>query len=165
MSDAPGRFQPASWTGRLIGLAIVLLAAAFVVAVAAVPAAPADRADSLASRLRCPVCQGVSVAESRSDTALAMQDRIRELISEGRSDGEVMDWFTERYGAWVRLDTAGSRLGILLWILPPAMFLAGVVVVVRRRSAESAPSVDPATRARIQQQLARYRHERGAEPS
>lgn len=159
MADRSDPARPRPWAGRLIGLAIAVLAAVLVAAVAAAPDAPADRADSLASRLRCPVCQGVSVAESRSDTALAMQDRIREMIAAGRSDAEVMDWFTDRYGAWVRLDTAGSRLGVLLWVLPPAVFLAGAVVVARRRSVAPPPPVDPVTRARIQQQVARRRRD------
>lgn len=159
MGDRFDRFRRRPWAGRLVGLAIAMVAAALVAVVVATPDAPADRADSLASRLRCPVCQGVSVAESRSDTALAMQDRIRQLIADGRSDAEVMDWFTDRYGAWVRLDTAGSSLGVLLWVLPPLVFLGGAVVVARRRSVAPPPPVDPVTRARIQQQVVARRRD------
>ena len=165
MADRAESAPRRPWVGGLIGLVIVVLAAALVVAVITVPTAPVDRADSLASRLRCPVCQGVSVAESRSDTAIAMQDRIGELIAEGRSDAEVMDWFTDRYGPWVRLDTGGSRLGVLLWVLPPAVLLVGAVVVARRRSAAPSRPVDPATRARIQQEVERRRGDgRAASP-
>lgn len=145
------------WRRWATALAMVGLLAIVVAGVAVGSASPPNRADELASRLRCPVCQGVSVAESRSDTALAMQDRIREMVAQGRTDAEVMDWFTERYGPWVRLDTAGSDLGFLLWVLPVLATALGLSVVAGRRRTSAPARPDPGTRDRIREQVARRR--------
>ena len=112
---------------------MVALVAVIVAAVAAAPPTPADRTGRLAAQLRCPVCQGVSVAESRSDTALAMQDQIRRMVESGESDAEIREYFVDRYGQWVLLDPSGDGLGLALWVLPAAALAAGVAVVMARR--------------------------------
>ncbi len=49
------------------------------------------RVEALTTTLRCPVCQGLNVAESRSEAALAMQARIRELVVQGYTQQQVVD--------------------------------------------------------------------------
>jgi cytochrome c-type biogenesis protein CcmH len=80
----------------------------------------------VAKRLRCPVCQGLSVADSPSETAVTMKKRVRELVSQGYSEGQIQDYFVERYGEWVLLDPPGGGLNALLWAVP----LGGLVLVV-----------------------------------
>ncbi|MBS3942443.1 MAG: cytochrome c-type biogenesis protein CcmH, partial [Actinobacteria bacterium] len=63
-----------------------------------------DRAEQLAAGLRCPVCQSESVADSRSETALAMRARIDELVAQGWSDERIVGHFVARYGDWIVLD-------------------------------------------------------------
>lgn len=157
MPDQRVAFGRPAWRRWVTGLVMAGLLAVIVAGVAGAPASHPDRADALASRLRCPVCQGISVAESRSDTAVAMQDRIRAMVAQGSTDAEVMDWFTDRYGPWVRLDTGGSNLGLLLWVLPVVVGGVGVVIVTRRRRASDPTGADPAARARIRDQVARHR--------
>lgn len=84
--------------------ATVLLLAVAVIGLLRGGPAPVDRAYELEQRLRCPVCKSVSIAESGSDTAVAMRQVVTEQIAAGRSDAEIVDYFRARYGDWVLLD-------------------------------------------------------------
>ena len=63
------------------------------------PPAIEDRAQivyTIAKDLRCPTCQGVSVADSSADGAMAMKARIEELVSQGYTSDQVFDYFVEK---------------------------------------------------------------------
>ena len=59
------------------------------------------RTYELGKILRCPVCQGLSVADSQSDAAVAMKNRIKELVAMGYSDDQIIDYFIGRYGEFI----------------------------------------------------------------
>ncbi len=87
---------------------------------------PAARTRRLAAGLRCPVCQGLSVADSPSSTARAISADIRRRVEAGESDGQIRQAYVERYGEWVLLEPAGAGLGAVVWALPiAALVLAG----------------------------------------
>jgi cytochrome c-type biogenesis protein CcmH len=62
-----------------------------------------SRTYDLSKKLRCPVCQGLSVADSRSDAAVAMKMRIQGLVESGYSDDQIVNYFIGRYGEWALL--------------------------------------------------------------
>lgn len=155
---APGR----GWRRAVIPLLGILLLGVIVAGVAMAPPAPADRAEALAARLRCPVCQSVSVAESRSDTALAMQERIDELVTDGASDAEVIVYFTDRYGDWVLLDPPATGFGLILWLLPAVALVSGGIIATRRRRRHAAMDVSPEWRHHVQEEVDRLRARDGA---
>lgn len=123
-------------------LAFAALTAVIVIGLVTAPPRPVDRVDGLAQRLRCPTCQGESVADSPSETAAGMRAQIDEFVRQGWSDQQVLDYYVGRYGRWVLLDppVAGSTLP--LWLLPLAAAGAGVAVVVRQRRRTSLASID-----------------------
>ena len=90
------------------------------------PRSAEARAHAIADDLRCPVCQGLSVADSHSDTAAAMYDEIRRRVAEGDSDSEIKAYYVSRYGQWVLLEPETSGVGVLVWIVPVAAFLVAV---------------------------------------
>ena len=94
-----------------------------------------ERVYALAKILRCPVCQGLSVEDSRADAAVAMKNRISELVEMGYTDEQVIDYFIARYGEWVLLKPKSKH--IFLWIAPLTMILIGSVVVWVRVSQRS----------------------------
>ena len=61
------------------------------------------RTRSIGLIIRCPVCQGLSVADSSSDAAVAMSNRIEELVAAGYSDQQILDFFADRYGDFILL--------------------------------------------------------------
>jgi cytochrome c-type biogenesis protein CcmH/NrfF len=95
-----------------------------------------QRTDAVAAQLRCPTCQGQSVAMSRSEIAAAMRAEVRGQLAAGRTPEQVRDWFADRYGPAVLLDPPRRGVGLLLWLVPAALLaggLLGTVAVVRRR--------------------------------
>jgi len=76
----------------------------------------------LGGELRCPVCQGMSVKDSTSPAAVNMLNRIRELVQVGYSEGQVKDYFVDRYGEWVLLEPTSRGFNWIVW-LGPALFL------------------------------------------
>ena len=126
---------------RLIQLAVLAgLLAVIVVGLMAGTERTGNRADALAERLRCPVCQSESVADSSSQTARDMRSLISERIGAGDSDPEIEDFFVARYGEWILLDPPASGRTLLVWLLPVLAAVAGVLAVLtrRRRSTGSA---------------------------
>ena len=97
-----------------------------------------DRARSIGSRVKCPVCQGVAIADSPSETARAMMDVVEERIAEGWSDGQIIDYFSERYTDSIVIDPPFAGNTLLVWLLPAFAVLAGVFMIFTRRKAPTA---------------------------
>lgn len=93
------------------------------------------RATRLASELRCPVCQGLSIHDSPSPLAQEMKDVIRSQVVEGRTDQEIRQYFISKYGEWVLLEPKAQGFNLLVYLLPALALLAGaglIAVAVRR---------------------------------
>ena len=88
------------------------------------------RAYEVGKLLRCPVCQGMPIADSPADMAQSMMARVREMSAEGKSRDEMIDYFTERYGDWVLLEPRKEGLNWLVWVMPPVFLLLGLLVAV-----------------------------------
>lgn len=95
----------------------------------------------IASKLRCPVCQGVSLVDSPSGMAAKMRSQVRELVANGYSEEQVLRYFERSYGEFVRLQPPLRGLNVLLWILPGVVLLGGAAFVFRLARSPSAASV------------------------
>jgi len=113
------------------------------------PDTAAARTRQVAKGLRCPVCQGLSVADSNADSARAMHDRIEELVAQGYSEEQITDYFVDRYGEWVRLEPEPEGMALLIFVLPAGLLVfGGLWLAARGRSPESesaAPVAEPVT--------------------
>jgi cytochrome c-type biogenesis protein CcmH len=138
---------------------MLLLVAVITVGLVTAPPSHGDRADALAHQLRCPVCQGESVADSPSDTATAIRTQIAEMVAGGSSDADILDHYVERYGRWVLLDPPARGDTLLLWLLPVAALLAGLAAIVtRRRRDPPARSLTDEERAALRRHVSAVRH-------
>jgi cytochrome c-type biogenesis protein CcmH len=124
-------------------LAALLLAACTAASAADAAAASAPVDDSLDARvmriaveLRCLVCQNQTIADSHADLALDLRRQIREMLVAGKSEREVLDYMTERYGDFVLYRPPLKGTTVLLWAGPALLLVAGavtLVLVLRRR--------------------------------
>ena len=94
-------------------------------------AALEQAADELASTLRCPVCQGLSVADSPSESAQAMRAQVEQLLAEGYSPDQIVEYFERSYGEFVRLVPKARGFNLLVFLLPALGLAAGAALVVR----------------------------------
>ena len=100
----------------------------------------AERADHIASRLRCPFCNGESIADATAQVARDLEVVIREQVAAGMTDDEIFDFYAERYGESLLLDPPLLGWGWALWVLPlGALVMGGVAVSRRRRRPLAAP--------------------------
>jgi cytochrome c-type biogenesis protein CcmH len=81
-----------------------------------------EQAAQVASELRCPDCQSLSVGESQTAAAGAIRRQIVELLQAGQTPEQVRQHFVDRYGEWILL-SPGSPL---VWLLPFAALLMGI---------------------------------------
>lgn len=150
---------------RRWGVPTLMLVLVVVIGVGLATASPAagDRVEALAEQLRCPVCQGESVADSPSETASAITQQIEEMVAAGRSDEEILDHYVARYGRWVLLEPPARGDTLLLWLLPLLALAAGLVVVLtRRRTARDTPVRPTASeRAELRRRAAALREQEG----
>lgn len=117
-----------------------------------------ERAAAIASKLRCPVCQNLSVKDSPSSVAAAFRQRIRELVYEGASDEEIERFFVERYGDWILLSPPREGIAVLVWLAPALVLGGGAIAaaIAIRRWAARGRQLAEAGRARPDE-LARAR--------
>ena len=122
---------------RLAGLfAVIVLVAAWVAAASPAPALARssgldEQVRAIASRLRCPVCQNESVADSPSELAAQMRALIRTKLEEGESTETIVAYFISRYGEWILLDPPRQGLGWVLWSAPAVILVVGLAAAVR----------------------------------
>lgn len=79
--------------------------------------------------LRCPVCQGSSVSDSPSSTAINMKNEVRDLMAAGYDQQQVLDYFEAAYGQFVLMQPKAEGFNLLVWIGPGVLMLAGLGVV------------------------------------
>jgi cytochrome c-type biogenesis protein CcmH len=96
-----------------------------------------SRARDLSRELRCMVCQNQSIDDSEAPLARDLRLLVRERLTKGDSDGQVIDFLVARYGEFVLLKPRLEWQTLLLWGLPPAVLMVGIValfVQIRRRN-------------------------------
>ena len=93
----------------------------------------------LTEELRCPKCQNNSIADSNSMIATDLRQKVYELMQEGKSKKEIVDYMVARYGNFVTYDPPLTPLTVLLWVLPVvAIGIGGWVIYARSRRRVSA---------------------------
>ena len=120
-----------------------------------------NRARVISKQLRCLVCQNQSIDDSDAPLARDLRIVVRERLTSGASDDEVIRFVAERYGDFVLLSPPFKAKTYALWLGPAAILLIGAVAVVaflrRRRIAvpgDVAPLSEP-DRARLDRLLDR----------
>lgn len=116
---------------------------------AGVPAPGVDavldaRVKAIASRLRCPVCQGESIQDSPAELSAQMKTLVREQLAAGKSDAAVMDYFVQKYGQWILLEPKAEGINLLVYWLPVAFLVCGAGVIVLAVRKWTRPSTLPA---------------------
>jgi cytochrome c-type biogenesis protein CcmH len=130
--------------------AIVLMTVILVVVVVSSPT-EADRVEHLGTQIKCPVCQGESIANSPAPMARDMMALVSERVAEGASDTEIIDELLSAYSGAVLLDPPASGATLVLWVAPVVALAAGVSIIVwwrRHPGADASPEAEPQSRSR-----------------
>jgi len=182
----PGRVEGLATSVALIGFAVAVAAFGFSSIAFAQPPPSADAAAAAGSistgaedprkpgqliqvnpavreigeELRCPTCTGISVLESETPQSQAMRAEIERQLTEGKSKGEILDFFKVRYGEWIlRKPDVKSGVGFWIWAIPVAGLAIGpaVLLLALRRSRAAAEREREALTAEIRAYLEQVR--------
>ena len=88
------------------------------------------RARDISKGLRCLVCQTQSIDDSGAGLARDLRVLVRERLTAGESDEQVIAYVTARYGDYVLLKPPVKPGTYVLWFGPPALFAIGLLIVV-----------------------------------
>jgi cytochrome c-type biogenesis protein CcmH len=130
--------------------AIVLMTVVLVVVVASSPT-EVDRVHQLGTQIKCPVCQGESIANSPAPMARDMMALVSERVAGGASDTEIIDELLSAYSGAVLLDPPASGATLVLWVAPLAALAAGIAIIMwwRRHPGTDVPAdAGPQSRSR-----------------
>lgn len=115
--------------------------------------------EELTSIMRCPVCQGLSIADSGTMIAMAMKREVRQFLAEGYTDDQILLYFEASYGEFIRLEPKATGFNLVVWIAPLAALLLGLGIVIYKLrprpqavDSEAQPATGPET-----DKLAAYR--------
>ncbi|MCL1144349.1 heme lyase NrfEFG subunit NrfF [Shewanella gaetbuli] len=117
---------------------------------------PSDqkRALTLANELRCPQCQNQNLIDSNSPVAHDLRLEVYNMVSEGKSDDEIVEFMTSRYGDFVLYKPRLDSKTYILWLGPFVILIGGFVfgaILIRRQ--RNAKDLTEEMSAEDQQQL------------
>lgn len=130
--------------GMLLRRLLLAFCLALPLSAAAKEAAPASddpvleaKVMRISAELRCLVCQNQTIADSHADLAQDLRGQVRDMLRQGQSEAQILDYMTQRYGDFVLYRPPVKSTTTLLWYGPAALLIGGVIVlilVLRRRS-------------------------------
>ena len=120
------------------------------------------RFKELSNELRCPTCQGLSVKDSEAGFSTSIKGKIRELMKHGKSDEDIKAYFVERYGEWILRAPPVSGFNMVLWVLPGAAIVTGLLWVLYRskkwveKPTKEMTGITPEEEQKIKDDLGRF---------
>ncbi|KPF49075.1 hypothetical protein D621_15285 [beta proteobacterium AAP51] len=91
----------------------------------------------ISAELRCLVCQNQTIADSEAALAVDLRNQVRNMLTEGKSEREILEFMTARYGDFVLYRPPVKSTTALLWFGPPLLLGVGLLtlwLILRRRS-------------------------------
>jgi len=95
-----------------------------------------EKVNAIAKELRCLVCQNQTIADSHAELAKDLKNQVREMVRNGKTRDDVVDYMVKRYGDFVRYRPAMKPTTYLLWVGPFLLMVGGLILLginLRRR--------------------------------
>jgi cytochrome c-type biogenesis protein CcmH len=90
-----------------------------------------DDVNAIAHKLYCPVCESTPLDVCPTDACKDWREQIRTMLADGKSETEILAYFEEQYGARVLAEPPKKGFYWLIYLLPPAIILAGAIILFR----------------------------------
>jgi cytochrome c-type biogenesis protein CcmH len=118
-----------------------------------------DRINAVAKTIKCPTCQGESVADSNAPTSQEIRGDIAARLSRGESPDDIRSFYASSYGQEILLTPSGSGVTALVWVLPVLVLvgaIAGLFIAFRRWRGTGAARATDDDRALVESALAEF---------
>jgi cytochrome c-type biogenesis protein CcmH len=112
--------------------------------------------NELIDELRCLVCQNQTIADSNADLAKDLRRQVYEMLQQGKSRQDIVDYMLARYGDFVLYRPPLKSKTILLWVGPVIFLLLGLLllfVYIRNKKSESSVELNQQQHQKIRQLL------------
>lgn len=116
----------------------------------------------LTAELRCPQCQNQNIADSNAVVAVDMREKTYELVQQGYSRNQVLDYMIDRYGDFVHYQPPVNRVTVWLWLAPGLLLISLLLVQLKRRANPQSYPHNSGTNALPGES---YPHDSGTEPA
>jgi len=106
------------------------------------------RTEQISGVLRCPVCQGLSVADSPSESARNMKRQIRAMVAAGYTEAQITEYFVGAYGDFVLMSPEKRGFNLFVWLAPVGVLLVGGglgLATIRKSALQRAPDASEST--------------------
>jgi cytochrome c-type biogenesis protein CcmH len=113
--------------------------------------------ETLTAELRCLVCQNQNIADSHAELAGDLRRQVYEMLQQGKSKDDIVQFMTDRYGDFVLYNPPLKAKTGLLWLGPLGLLLAGltmIALILRRKKNAVKIELDGSERQKIKQLLA-----------
>ncbi|MGR8930636.1 MAG: cytochrome c-type biogenesis protein [Gammaproteobacteria bacterium] len=107
---------------------------------------------SLITELRCLVCQNQTIADSNADLAKDLRQQVYDMLRQGKSRQDIVNFMTQRYGDFVMYRPAFNVKTLLLWLGPAVFLLSGIIAVIvlaKSRKQAQQPLLDQQQQIRL----------------
>ena len=124
--------------------------------------ATASRTDRIANSFKCPTCQGLSVAQSKANTAKAIYAEIQRQVEAGQTDGQIRTYLVSRFGEQQLLRPETTGIGSIAWIAPVVVLVTafGLLLMKFRQTKITPVEVSEADRNRVADALRQFEENR-----
>lgn len=92
-----------------------------------------QKAIQIFKQIRCMVCSGESIYDSRAELARDIRSTVRQQVKNGATESEITSFLTTRYGNEILMETPLSTQTLLLWLAPVFLLAAGIYFITFRR--------------------------------
>lgn len=117
--------------GFLLFVLVLILSGLFYQTAFAQDGVTDDEVNAIAKQLYCPVCENTPLDVCPTEACRQWRELIRLQLSQGMTEAEIKQYFVENYGARVLAEPPRAGLHWLIYILPPMIIFAGVVILFR----------------------------------
>jgi len=125
---------------RIALFAILLASLQTATALAQNPTPTDDEVNRIAHQLYCPVCENTPLDVCPTEACRQWRDLIRQQLSQGWNEDRIKQYFVTQYGARVLAEPPRTGLNWLIYILPPAIILAGAFLLLRAMQGWTKPA-------------------------
>lgn len=115
----------------LLLLALVVAGLALVLPAAAQEPVTDDDVNEVAKDLFCPVCENTPLDSCPTQACIDWREEIRAQLEAGRTEAEIQQYFVDRYGPRVLSSPPREGFNLIVWLLPIALVLVGIVFFAR----------------------------------
>lgn len=118
--------------GTLIILILILMAHHAPATVSAQERQPTDdEVNAIAKKLFCPVCENTPLDVCGTQACIDWRAEIRKLLAEGWNEDQIVQYFVDQHGAQILPEPPAEGFNLLVYILPPVIFLLGLIILLR----------------------------------